>query len=328
MSLKKLLSLILCPLLLLPVFCACGSINEPSETTPDSYDAPIDTDTPLCDGKTLKMLVVTSSFGLNTTQHLYDIAKAAGCENIVIGRLYHSGCTLKMHYDYSKINAPEYDYTKNTYGEWVKTEKATLEHGIKDEDWDIIYLQQSADAAAVIDTYTTYEGKDYIDLVKDYIDTNKTNPNARYIWNMTWAFQQDTDRTVFVEKCNSDQMTMYNMIVNCTKERVVPRTDFVAISPTGTAIQNARTSYFGDKLTKDTLHLNDLGRVIAGYTLWATLTGKPLTEVNVGPVKSYDQPETLTLTEADRQVILEAVNSAIANPWEVTPSSYPEAPQS
>ena len=52
---------------------------------------------PLCDGKTLKLLAVTSSFGLNTTEILYHIAKAEGVENVIIGRLYVSGCSLKMH---------------------------------------------------------------------------------------------------------------------------------------------------------------------------------------------------------------------------------------
>lgn len=323
MTFKKLLSLTLCPLLLLSAFCACGAPKPPEETDP--IQPTVDPNAPLSDGKTLKLLAITSSFGLNTTQLLYDVAKAQGCENIVIARLYASGCTLKQHYDNSRTNAPAYQYTKNTYGEWVKMENISMEYGIKDEDWDIIFLQQSADQSPMIETYTTYEGEDYISLIKDYVDANKTNPNARYIWNMTWAFQQDCVRNSFAERCNNDQMTMYNMILDCVKERVVPRTDFAAIIPTGTAVQNARTSYFGDTLTKDGLHLNNLGRVIGAYCVWATVTGKPLTSVDVGPVSSYDLPEQLELTDTDRQVILEAVNNALANPWEVTPSVYTTA---
>ena len=116
------------------------------------------------------------------------------------------------------------------------------------------------------------------------------------------------------------------MILDCTREKIVGRTDIAAIIPSGTAIQNARTSYFGDTLTKDTLHLNNLGRVIAGYTVWATLTGKELTEVNLGPVNCYDLPENLVLSDSDRQVIIECVNNAIRSPWEVTPSAFAEKP--
>jgi len=317
---KKLLSLILCPLLLIP-FCACG---ETSETTkaPTEPQPTIDPSAPLSDGKTLKMLCITSSFGLNTTELLYDIAKDQGAENVVIARLYVSGCKLSQHAQFAKTGEPAYQYTKNSSGEWVKLQNATLLYGLQDEDWDIIFLQQGAHHAGLVHTYGNY-----IDEIMAYVQENKTNTNARFVWNMTWAFQSDNTHEIFLMNHKGDQMTMYNMIVDTVKEKVVPRDDFSAIIPSGTAIQNARTSYFGDTLTKDTLHLNNLGRVIAGYAAWATLTGKTIAEINLPPVSSYDLTEPLLLTESDKAVIIEAVNNAISNPWEVTPSSYPEKPE-
>lgn len=320
-TLKKLISLLLCPLLLLPIF---GCAAAPAETTAVETEPTmkVDPKTPVSDGKTLKMLCVTSSFGLNTTELLYDIAKDQGAEDVIIARLYYSGCKLVEHVQFAKTNAMEYDYTKNSDGKWVKQQKVTLLHGLQDEDWDIIFVQQGAHHAGLVQTY-----KDYIDQIMEYLNANKTNPDARFIWNMTWAFQQDNDSATFMNDYKGDQMTMYNMILETTKEKVVPRTDFAAIIPSGTAVQNARTSYFGDTLTKDTLHLNNLGRVIAGYTAWCTLTGKTLEEINLPPVNSYDLKEPVVLTDADKAVIIEAVNNAMANPWEVTPSSYPEKPQ-
>ena len=279
--------------------------------------------TPLCDGKTLKLLAVTSSFGLNTTEILYHIAKAEGVEHVVIGRLYVSGCTLKMHTEYSAAPQKEvYQYTKfsdENGGVRVKMEGMTLDYGLKDEDWDIIFVQQGAVQAGLYDSYG-----DYLDSTMDYLKANKTNPNAKFIWNVTWAFQHDNKYPTFLGAYKQDQMTMYNMILDCAQRLIVPRTDFSLILPTGTAVQNARTSYFGDTLTKDTLHLNNLGRAIAGYTVFAKLTGKELTEVNLGPVNCYDLPQNLELTDSDRKVIIESVNNAIKNPWEVTPSVYTE----
>ena len=278
---------------------------------------------PLCDGKTLKLLAVTSSFGLNTTEILYHIAKAEGVENVVIGRLYVSGCTLKMHTEYSAAPQKEvYQYTKfsdENGGQRVKLEGMTLDYGLKDEDWDIIFLQQGAVQAGLYDSYG-----EYLDATMDYLKANKTNPNAKFIWNVTWAFQHDNKYPTFLGAYKQDQLTMYNMILDCAQRLIVPRTDFSLILPTGTAVQNARTSYFGDTLTKDTLHLNNLGRAIAGYTVFAKLTGKELTEVNLGPVNCYDLPQNLELTDSDRRVIIESVNNAIRNPWEVTPSVYTE----
>ena len=280
---------------------------------------------PLCDGKTLKLLAVTSSFGLNTTEILYHIAKAEGVEHVVIGRLYVSGCTLKMHTEYSAAPQKEvYQYTKfsdENGGQRVKLEGMTLDYGLKDEDWDIIFLQQGAVQAGLYDSYG-----DYLDSTMDYLKANKTNPNARFIWNVTWAFQHDNKYPTFLGAYKQDQMTMYSMILDCAQKLIVPRTDFSLILPTGTAVQNARTSYFGDTLTKDTLHLNNLGRAIAGYTVFAKLTGKELTQVNLGPVNCYDLPQDLELSDSDRKVIIESVNNAIRNPWEVTPSVYKERP--
>lgn len=319
---KKLISLMLCPVLLLPL-CGCGSTQKPAATqSPTDPTTFVDPKTPLSDGKTLKMLCITSSFGLNTTELLYEIAKDQGATDVTIARLYYSGCKLVQHVEFANTDAPVYQYTKNTTGNWEKTMDTTLLYGLQDEDWDIIFMQQGAHHAGLANTYG-----DYIDQLMTYVNEHKTNPKARFIWNMTWAFQSDNTSDTFLGSYRGDQMTMYNMILDTTKEKVIPRTDFAAIIPSGTAIQNARTSYFGDTLTKDTLHLNNLGRVIAGYTTWCALTGLPLTEINLPPVSSYDLKEPLLLTEADKAVIIEAVNNAIANPYEVTPSGYPEKPQ-
>ena len=320
---KRVIALLLCVVLMLTLLCACakepatdqqGSAQEATEPT-------IDPNAPLCDGNTLKLLAITSSFGLNTTELLYAIAKAEGVENVIVGRLYASGCTLQQHVQAANSGSNFYQYTKFTDEGRTVMEGIPLEYGLKDEDWDIIFTQQGAAYAPLASSYGTY-----IDQLMPYLQENKTNPNARFVWNMTWAYQGNSDQKVFVETFGSDQMAMYESILSATKEKIVPRTDFAAIIPSGTAVQNARTSYFGDTLTKDTYHLNNLGRAIAGYTLFSILTGKELTEVNLGPVNCYDLPQNLELSDSDRQVIIESVNNAIKNPWEVTASTFTEKP--
>lgn len=266
------------------------------------------------DGKTLRLLAITSSFGVDTTDYLYEIAKAQGVENVVVGRLYVGASTLKQHVTRANGDKPVYEYTKNSSGEFVTTEKVTIAQGLQDEQWDVIFLQQSAAESALVETY-----EDYIDQLIAYVDQHKTNPNAKYIWNMTWAYQGDSTFDPFVGTFNCDQMAMYNAIVASVKEKVVGRTDIAAISPTGTAIQNARTSYFGDLLTRDTRHLNEIGKVVAGYALFATLTDAPLTEVALTEVNP-----TFKLSDSNKEVILDAVNAAIKEPFAVTQSAYPD----
>ena len=318
---KKILAFSLCLVLILSLACACGSTaTEQPEPETQTEPAP-EASGPLCDGKTLKILAVTSSFGLNTTELLYAIAKAEGAEEVIVGRLYASGCTLEQHVEAAKTGSNFYEYTKFTADGRTEMEGIPLKYGLQDEDWDIIFTQQSAHSSPLARTYG-----DYIDTLMAYLQENKTNPNARFVWNVTWAFQSDATEKVFVDTFHSNQMEMYESILAAAQEKVVPRTDFAALIPTGTAVQNARTSYFGDTLTKDKLHLNNLGRAIAGYTVWATLTGKELTEVNLGPANCYDLPENLVLSDSDRQVIIECVNNAIRSPWEVTPSAFAEKP--
>jgi hypothetical protein len=322
---KRIFALLLCALLMVSLLCACS--KEPAkEKEPEQVEThpTVDPNAPLCDGKTLKILAVTSSFSLNTTELLYHVAKAEGVENVIVGRLYASGCTLQQHVEAAKTGSNFYQYTKFTdesNGQRVLMEGIPLEYGLKDEDWDIIFVQQGAAYAPIASSYGTY-----LDELMPYLQENKTNPNARFVWNMTWAYQGNSDQTVFVKTFNSNQMAMYESILSATKEKIVPRTDFAAIIPTGTAVQNARTSYFGDTLTKDTYHLNNLGRAIAAYTVFSILTGKELTEVNLGPVNCYDLPQNLELSDSDRQVIIESVNNAIKTPWEVTPSAFTEKP--
>lgn len=282
-----------------------------------TVDTTGDSDAPLCDGKTLKLLCLTSSFGLNTTELLYDIAVAEGFEDVTVARLYASGCTLKEHVDGYNDDQGIYWYTKFTAEGKESIYDSKLLDGLLDEDWDIIFIQQGAEQTGRLNTYV-----DYLDQLMDIVNANKTNPNAKFIWNMTWAFQSDNTRKVFTDTFQNSQLYMHEKIIDAMQEKILTRSDFSAMIPTGAAVQSARTSYFGDRLTKDTLHLNNLGRVIAGYTVLATVTDMDLTDVNVGAVKSYDLTTPIQLSESDRKVVVEAVNAAREDPFAVHQSKY------
>ena len=318
----------ICLMLAFAMLALCGCNSNPTSTTAPTTEETqptIDRNTPLSDGKTLKMLAITSSFGLNTTQLLYDVAVAEGCTDVVVGRLYYSGCTLQRHVEYAKNGSMEYQYTKISDGRYETKEGYSLKFGLQDEDWDIIYIQQGAANAGIESSYGNY-----LDELMVYIHEYKTNPNARFVWNMTWAYQGDSDQNVFVNTYNSDQMAMYNAIVATTQNKILPRTDIERIIPSGTVIQNARTSAFGDHLCKDTYHLNNYGAVLTAYCVYSVLTGKEITEINLDAEAASKwngingaDPITKPLTEEQKAIIIECVNNAIKNPYEVTPSAYP-----
>ena len=319
---KRFICITLCTLLIMLCGCSNAPYSEPDAAVSSPTEI-VDPNTPLSDGKTLKLLAITSSFGKNTTQFLYHIAKAEGCTDVVIGRLYGSGCTLQMHVGNAANNAFYYEYTKISTGTWETKESVPLKYGLQDEDWDIIFIQQSAAHAGIGSTYGNY-----IDQLMDYVQANKTNPKARYIWNMTWAYQADSTQSVFINNFKGDQMGMYNSIVEVTKEKVLPRADFDRIIPSGTVIQNARTSPIGDRLCKDTYHLNNFGGILVAYGLYAVVTGQALTEIHLDAVEacigntiSGAEPFYTPLTETEKAIIIESVNNALKNPFSVTQST-------
>lgn len=322
---KKAVALLLC--LLTVLLCACSGPaapveTQPTETTepaPTDYQMIVDPKTPVCGGKSLKILTISSSFGLNTTNYLYEIAADQGCTDITIGRVFLAECTLRTHVKNLMQDAAVYRYyKKNSTKDWEITEGYTMLKGIEDEEWDIIFLQHSATGAAEPNTFSDEINGDYIDQIMGYVRTHMKNPNARFVWNMTWAFPSDSTSGLFVG-LGSDQMKMYQVIVDTVNQHIVPRTDFAAIIPSGTAIQNARSSFFGDTLNRDSMHLNDLGYVIAGYMTYASLTGKPIE--NIG-VENFGN--NVILLPEDKEVIIEAVNNALEKPFEVTPSTHTE----
>ena len=316
---KKILALCLVAALALSVFAGCGGQSAGGTESTTETTAP-------ASGGSLKILAIGNSFSQDAMQMLYEIATKEGYTDVMLGNLYDAGCTLKEHVESLTTDARAYNFWTNNMGTWATMEGSTLLYGLQAQDWDIITLQQGSPESGVIDTYN-----EDIQTIVDYVNQNKTNPDAKMYWHMTWAYAKDCNKDVFFNVYKLDQMNMYNMIVDCVKQTVVPNTAFTDVIPCGTAIQNARTSYLGDTMNRDGYHLNDLGRVIAGYTYFCLLTGKTLDTIALNEVpskllKSTEVMGNLTLTEGQRLVIAESVKNAIANPYTVTQSQYTTEP--
>ena len=305
---KKIICVLLCVLLLCGCAAPAAENTAPESTAPTAAQL---TDAPLSDGKTLKVLAIGNSFSNNTTRYLYDIAKAEGVENIVLGRLYIGGCSLQKHMNCANNNLMSYTYYKNTTGTWDKMENVNMLYGIQDEEWDIITMQQSSGNSGLPDSYDPY-----LDQLIEYVNTNKTNPDAKLVWHMTWAYQGDSTHNDFAKYANS-QDTMYKCIIEANKQKTVDHPAFSALIPVGTAVQNVRTSYIGDTLTSDGFHLNNMGEFIGGYVWYATFVGKTLEELQLKKI-----PGSINLSEENQALILEAINNALTNPFEVTESTY------
>lgn len=260
--------------------------------------------------QSLSVLGIGNSFTMDSMHYLYHLLKQAGVENVNISYLYYGGCMLSTHAEKFTSNSEFYIYYTNTGGTWHVNEQYRPLAALDERDWDVIVMQQVSGYSGKPETYEPYLTQ-LLDIVRAH------RPNSRLAWHMTWAYQANSTHSSFPEY-GSDQMTMYNAILNAYREKVLPHSEFSLLIPTGTAIQNLRTSYFGDNLTRDGYHMSlKVGRLLCAMTWAKALTGCRMDDLTWTP---SDYSYTLT----DLKAMREAAAAAVAAPFVVTPSSYPE----
>lgn len=259
----------------------------------------------------LKVLAIGNSFSDDSLEYFYGIAEDCGAKNISLGNLYIPGCTLETHADNMRGDKAAYDFRTNDSGDWKNTGGYSISRALLYDEWDIISLQQGSPVSGMADTYN----QDLTDLVA-YLQEEA--PSAMLVWNMTWAY---TAHSAFGNYDN-DQMKMYRAIVNAVQTMVEPVPAFQIVIPTGTAIQNLRTAWIGDTVTRDGYHLTyDVGRYAAAMTWVRSLTGWDTDAVQYVPAA-----QAAKLTSSKRELVKECVNNAVENPYEVTPSCYTTDP--
>ena len=259
--------------------------------------------------KSLYILAIGNSFSWDAMEYLYQILQELGYKDIFLGNLYIGGCTLSTHASNLTNSSSAYDYRVNKNGSWSSTSGFVANKAIAERDWDYISMQQASGSSGLPETYEPYLST-VIDAVK------RLCPSAKRMWHMTWAYQGNYTASQF-SSYNYDQMTMYNAIVNCVKTKVQSRGDFDFVIPCGTAVQNLRTSFMGDNITRDGYHMSYReGRFVTGL-MWARqITGKSIASVTY-------KPSSYSYSEEDVLAIKEAVETAYQNPLQITASSYP-----
>ena len=256
--------------------------------------------------KSLRILSIGNSFSIDAQEWLYGIAKDGGYDVVSIGNLYIGGCSLKTHYDNSVSGDAAYTFYKNNSGTWSNEASKTMDYGILYDDWDYITLQQSSGNSGAASTY-----EPYVSSLISYVNNKKTNPDAQILWHMTWAYDEGYAAT----SNYGSQAVMYERIIGAVKEKIVPNDNFAMILPSGTAVQNARTSFIGDTFNRDGFHLDyNYGRYLAGLTWFHKISGQPIDDITYIPNNSFSA-EYL-------DVLKEAAKNAVLNPFEVTQSSF------
>lgn len=282
---------------------------EPEE--PNEPDAPIEPNDPnqkqnWNDDGVLKILAIGNSFSDDAMEYVYQVAKDAGVQKVKLGNMFIGGCTLATHLSNAKNNRGAYDFRTNTSGTWSTKGGTSIKTAVESDNWDFITFQQASGYSGIADTYDDLN--ELISIVEPLA------PSARFAWHMTWAYKTGSGHADF-PKYNRDQMTMYNAIVGAVNDKILTNDKIEIVIPSGTSIQNVRTSFIGD-MTRDGYHLSTgLGRYIASMTYVKALTGLSIDNSLTRPndVDSYEL-----------KAMIEGVNNALLKPYEVTNSSYPK----
>lgn len=252
----------------------------------------------------IKVLAIGNSFSEDATEnYLYELARAAG-DSLVIGNMYIGGCSLQTHSENAAADAPLYSYRKIIGGKKTVTEKQTMAFCVTDEPWDYISFQQASHYSGMYDTYFPY----LTELIT-YVKSKATNPRVKFAFHGTWAYAQNSSHTGFANYHNS-QSEMFNSIITTTRRVMKNVKDLKFLIPSGSAIQNARTSPIGDNFNRDGYHLElTYGRYTAACTWFEALTRKNV----IG--NSYI-PGTVSKEKAE--IAQRAAHYAIRKPYAVT----------
>lgn len=253
--------------------------------------------------KTVRILAIGNSFSQDAVeQYLHELADAEGISTI-IGNMFIGGCSLERHVKNARDNAPAYAYRKiGTDGKKRERGKMSLEAVLADEDWDYVSLQQASPFSGM---YETYEASlpELIEYVKARLPKK-----TKLMLHQTWAYASTSKHSGF-KNYNCNQLTMYQAITDAVKKAAKVNKIKIVI-PSGTAIQNARTSFIGDHLNRDGYHLDvKIGRYTAACTWFECIFKHNVVGNPYGPEG---------LDEARKAVAQKAAHAAVKRPYKIT----------
>ncbi len=260
-------------------------------------------DEPVADG-IVRVLAIGNSFSQDAVeQYLYELAEEAGIK-MIIGNAYRGGQGFHSHWiDVTEANNT-FEYRKVVDGKLTNKPRTALSDIITDEPWQYITFQQVSQESGLT---TTFEP--YLTNLIQYAQGLQTNPDAVYGYHQTWAYSHDSTHGGFANYGNM-QAVMYDSICHAVQYAMAEHPELRFVVPSGTAIQNARTTYLGDNMNRDGYHLDyKMGRYTAACVWLETITG-------ISPVGFSYHPDGIDFVTAHTCQV--AAHEAVAHPFEPT----------
>ena len=289
-------------LLLLLIFLYPGFLLAQTD------DAPRDT--------TLRVLCIGNSFSLDGSTLLPQLLVDAGVSTrkFQIYAAVYAGASLE-YWDNMRASDAPLPYIYNMGGSLFKLENKqwTLRTLLQNQPWDVVVIQQASPQSNKPNSY-----QPYISRLNEYIHQECLNKQVRVAWQLTWSYPE----TATSGPIDEEGWREIAMIAN----QKCHDAGISTIIPSGTAIQNARTTSLGqdsNALTRDGLHLTlGVGRYIAAMSWYESICrpifgksiiGTPVSKVikDCDRVKEGFQEVTDENYSICQQCVLEAVSDPL-----------------
>ena len=273
----------------------------------------------------VKILFIGNSFTVDATEHLPGMLRSAGIGNVRMVRAYHGGYKLPEFYEnYSAADICTYYYCEPGGTKWESTGSLnrSLESIVASDTWDIVTLQEHTGSKYAWEWSSAEQ--DAILGLCDKIRRAQPRRRPTICYIMSQAYGRN--HATMYPRYFPDQLAMFRAIV-AQVEKITEQTCIDIVIPTGTTLQNLRTSSLNNAmdLTRDTYHMDyGISRYAAAATVFHTLV-TPCTGVGVeGNAYRYsNRSESSTaystpVTDANAPTAIDAALKACASPYTIT----------
>ena len=300
-------------LLLLLIFLYPGFLLAQSDVTPRDT--------------TLRVLCIGNSFSLDGSTLLPQLLVDAGVSTrkFQIYAAVYAGASLE-YWDNMRASDAPLPYIYNMGGSLFKLENKqwTLRTLLQNQPWDVVVIQQASPQSNKPNSY-----QPYISRLNEYIHQECLNKQVRVAWQLTWSYPE----TATSGPIDEEGWREIAMIAN----QKCHDAGISTIIPSGTAIQNARTTSLGqdsNALTRDGLHLTlGVGRYIAAMSWYESICrpifGKSIIGTPVSKViKDCDRGKEgfQEVTDENYSICQQCVLEAVSDPLHLMTDPVDERP--
>ena len=281
-----------------------------------------------------RILIIGNSHSIDAFWQLRNAWKDMTGEDVTLGVLYYSGCSITKHIEFVKNGDKVCRYYRNANedGLWEILEGYDLDTVVADQPWDVVFLQA---AKSDLDDTLNLAGRRELEAI---VDARLQNPH-RFMWHTSWPspyderfFSPDYVRQApagykdrLINLYGFDPINQFTVLTDKAKTHMLGDDTYAKKVCTGAGVMHAHfvQGVSQMEIWRDYTHLNDFGRLIVGYAMAAQLLGKPVERVSVDCVPAgvrhpqYRALGDMTVTAEMKEIIRAAANHALEDPWTV-----------